>query len=185
VTRIAGRTSFARSPEDVFDFLTDPRNEPAYNPRILSATKVTPGPIGPGTRFVQLARAFGRVGEVRIDLVHSQRPRHLSWTIRSTGMQVRGDETITAGGEQTVVRWVWDFQPRGLLRLLGPIVGMAGRRLEQQVWADLRRYLETMPRPVQPWRTTPPSSLPTMSCRRHPAGPSPPPLALRRTEQGW
>jgi hypothetical protein len=49
MTRIEGRTSFARRPEDVFAFLADPRHEPAYNPIVLSAEKVTPGPIGPGT----------------------------------------------------------------------------------------------------------------------------------------
>jgi hypothetical protein len=70
MTRIEGRTSFARPPAEVFDFLADPRNEPAYNPLILSARKLTPGPIGPGTRFVQRAdrsrnaSAVGQVGRL-------------------------------------------------------------------------------------------------------------------------
>jgi hypothetical protein len=111
----------------VFDFLADPRNEPAYNPVILSARKVTPGPIGPGTRFVQRATSFGRVGDVTIELVDCQRPRRLSWAIASTGMDVPGDEEITAHSDGTVVRWVWQLKPRGALRLLGPLVGLSVR----------------------------------------------------------
>jgi hypothetical protein len=75
VTRIEGRTAFARAQVEMFDFLADPRNEPAYNARILSARKLTPGPIGLGTRFVQRAKAFGGAGDVTIDLVDCQRPR--------------------------------------------------------------------------------------------------------------
>jgi hypothetical protein len=63
MTRIEGRTTFTRTPEDVFDFLADPRNEPSYNPLIVSAHKddTRPGrsarspahgpqevPLGPG-----------------------------------------------------------------------------------------------------------------------------------------
>jgi hypothetical protein len=32
MTRVERRTSFARTPEEIFDFLADPRHEPAYNP---------------------------------------------------------------------------------------------------------------------------------------------------------
>jgi hypothetical protein len=35
--------------EEVFDFVADERNEPRYNPRMLSAEKTSDGPIGIGT----------------------------------------------------------------------------------------------------------------------------------------
>jgi deazaflavin-dependent oxidoreductase (nitroreductase family) len=134
----------ARAPGEVFDFLADPRNEPAYNPLILSARKVTPGAIGPGTRFVQIAKSFGRVGELTIDLVDYQRPHHLSWAIASNGLDVRGDEHLYADGDGTFVNWVWQLRPRGPVRLLGPLLGFAGRRLEQRVWDDMKCYLESV-----------------------------------------
>lgn len=67
MTRIEGRTSFARTPEDVFDFLADPRHEPAYDLLVLSARKETPGQIGPGTRVVQRVKSFGDVGILLVD----------------------------------------------------------------------------------------------------------------------
>ena len=142
MTSIEGRTSFARAPEEVFDFLVDPRHESAYNSLVLSARKETPGPIGPGSRFVQRVKSFRRVGEVSILLVDCERPHHLTWAIGSTGMDTTGTEEITQENDQTIVHWSWDFRARGGLRLLGPLVGWAGRRLEQRVWADMKRHLE-------------------------------------------
>lgn len=145
MTRIEGRTSFARSPEQMFDFLADPRNEPAYNPRIRSARKLTPGAIGPGTRYVQHAKSFGRVGDVTIVLVDYQRPRRLSWDIQSAGMSVRGDVRFDPRAAGCRVSWAWDLHPKGAWRLLGPLMGLAGRRMERRVWQRMQRYVDAMP----------------------------------------
>lgn len=153
MTRIEGRTSFARTREDVFDFLADPRNEPSYNRLIVSAHKVTPGPIGPGTRFTQQTRTLGRVSDVAIELVDHQRPEHLSWHITSSGMDVHGEEQFVDRGDETEVHWVWHFTTRGALRLLGPVVGLAGSRLEHRIWADMKRTLDSNRRPGRPSAT--------------------------------
>jgi hypothetical protein len=42
----------------------------------------------------------------------ARRPRHLTWAIHSTAMDVRGDENITSDRDRTIVHWVWEFQPR-------------------------------------------------------------------------
>ena len=60
----------------VFDFMTDVRNEPNWNPQMLRVEKPTPGEIGRGTRF---RVRFGRgVGETIIENVTFDRFR--SWT---------------------------------------------------------------------------------------------------------
>jgi hypothetical protein len=143
VTRIEGLTTFIRAPEDVFDFLADPRNEPSYNPLIVSARKVTPGPIEPGTRFVQQAKRFRGTSEVIIDLVELHRPDHLRWHITSASMDVHGEEHIIATGCGTQVRWTWDFATRGPLRVLGPLIGLAGRRIERKVWSGMKLTLDS------------------------------------------
>lgn len=148
MTRIEGRTRFTRTREEVFEFLADPRNEPLYNPLIVSAHQVTPGPIGPGTRFLQQARSFGRRRDITIDLLEYLPPRHLRWHISSSGMDVDGSEDLTTSHGGTEVHWVWDFTARGPLRLLGPLLGLSGRRLERRVWSDMQRFLDgqAMPR---------------------------------------
>ena len=48
---VENATEICRSPEDVFDYLTDITKEAEWNPRTRRAEKLTPGPIGLGTRF--------------------------------------------------------------------------------------------------------------------------------------
>ena len=42
----------------------------------------------------------------------------------------------------TRMRWQWELAPRGLLRLLTPLVVRVGRRQEEAIWAGLKRCLE-------------------------------------------
>ena len=51
MAHIEGDIVIERPVDEVFDFVADERNEPRYNPRMLSAEKVTDGPIGEGTQF--------------------------------------------------------------------------------------------------------------------------------------
>jgi Polyketide cyclase / dehydrase and lipid transport len=144
MTRITGRTVFDRPVEDLFDFLADPRNEPRYNPVVIAAEKTTPGPIGVGTRFVQRARSFGRVGDVEIEVVSYARPDHLGFAIKSAGMDVRGEQTFSRQPPGCLVTWAWDLRPRGPWRLPGPLFGLAGRRLEPRVWREMKAYVDTI-----------------------------------------
>ena len=51
MVRIQGDKVISRAIEDVFDFVADETNEPKYNPRMIRAEKITPEPLGEGTRW--------------------------------------------------------------------------------------------------------------------------------------
>lgn len=38
--------------------------------------------------------------------------------------------------------WDWQVYPRGWLRLLGPLFGPIGARVERGMWTGLKDYLE-------------------------------------------
>lgn len=40
------------------------------------------------------------------------------------------------------MRWAWDVLPKGMAKLLTPLVGVVGRRQERACWTGLKRYLE-------------------------------------------
>ena len=48
---IENTIEIARTPEAVFDYLADQGNEIHWNPDCVSMQKLTPGPVGVGTRF--------------------------------------------------------------------------------------------------------------------------------------
>jgi hypothetical protein len=48
---VQNEIEIARSPETVFDYLTDITREVEWNPRTKRVEKLTPGPVGVGSRF--------------------------------------------------------------------------------------------------------------------------------------
>lgn len=78
--------------------------------------KLTPGPVGAGTRFQAVSRALGRSVGMTIELTEFERPGRLSSLTRMDAMDVEGTLTFEPVGTGTRMRWVWDLHPRGVLR---------------------------------------------------------------------
>jgi hypothetical protein len=43
----------------------------------------------------------------------------------------------------TRLRWSWELQPKGVFKLMGPLIAHMGRRQEAEIWAGLKRYMES------------------------------------------
>ncbi|HSR24533.1 MAG TPA: SRPBCC family protein [Candidatus Eisenbacteria bacterium] len=147
---IEGEIVIDRPVEEVFDFVADERNEPQYNPGMTRAEKITPGPIGEGTRFAAEMVGMGRVAEMTIEFTGYERPRRLTSATHMSAMDVYGGLLFEPVPGGTRMRWRWELRPRGLLKLLGPLVGRMGRRQEQTIWTGLKRCLEGTPRTSSP-----------------------------------
>jgi Polyketide cyclase / dehydrase and lipid transport len=147
MVRIDGEILINRPVDAVFDFVADERNEPRYNPRMLRVDKLSPGPIGLGSRFHAEMTSRPRPAEMTIEWTGYDRPRRLaSWTQLST-MEIRGALTFDPVPEGTRMRWSWVVKPRGVFKLLTPLVARTGRRQEQAIWANLKRVLEAQQAP--------------------------------------
>jgi hypothetical protein len=141
MTQIQGEIEIGRPIEEVFDFVADERHEPDFNPRMLSAEKLTPGPIGAGTRFTARMRGPRPVG-LTVELTEYDRPRRLGSRTHLSAMDIEGALTFEPGGNGTRMRWAWELEPHGVLRLLRPLLGFVGARQERAIWAGLKRRLE-------------------------------------------
>jgi hypothetical protein len=142
MVRITGEQRIRRPSEVTFDCVADSRNEPSYNTDMTSCELLTPEPVGEGSRFRAVMR--GRA-PMDITLTEYDRPRRLGSSTTSPQMETNGTITFTWDGEATVMRWDWQARPKGWLRLLGPLFGTAGRRMERRIWASLRDRLEAEP----------------------------------------
>jgi Polyketide cyclase / dehydrase and lipid transport len=142
MARIAGELVINRPVDEVFDFVADERNEPRYNPRIRRAEKLSPGPIGRGTRFRAEAVTRGRTVGMTIDYTAYERPRQLGSSIHMAAADILGTLRFDPVPDGTRMSWSWEMRLRGLYRLLTPIIVGAGRRQEQANWAGLKRFLE-------------------------------------------
>jgi uncharacterized membrane protein len=148
MSSISGEIVINRPVDEVFDFVADERNEPRYNPRMLRADKLSPGPIGLGTRFRAEMTSRQRPVELSIEFIGFERPRRLASLTRLATMEIRGALTFDPVPGGTRMRWTWDLQPRGVLKLLTPVVTRLGQRQEQRIWANLKHLLESQQTPL-------------------------------------
>lgn len=140
--RVEGDILIERPIEEVFDFVADERNEPRYNPQMTKAQKITPGPIGPGTRFESVMTGRGVTAEMTIEFIEFERPRRITEKTHMQNMDLTGGLYFEPEAQGTRMKWVWDLEPHGFYRFLGPLVTRMGDRQERSIWTGLKRLLE-------------------------------------------
>jgi uncharacterized protein YndB with AHSA1/START domain len=142
MTKVQGEIVIHRPPNEVFDFVADEENEPRYNPQMRLAKKVTEGPIGVGTTFRAEMKGRGRVGPMTIQFTEYDWPRRIAERVQMKAMDLTGGLTFEPVDGGTRMRWLWNLEPHGVLRFIGPLVALMGRRQEQRIWTGLKHLLE-------------------------------------------
>jgi uncharacterized protein YndB with AHSA1/START domain len=128
-----------RSPEDVFDYVTDIGREFEWNPRTKRVVKLTDGPIGAGTRW----EGEWVVGDpMLIEYVAFDRPTSWRSIGRSRGLLVVSEGRVEASPDGTRLSLRVELEPHGRLRLLAPLLGRIMRGRERQNVAAIKARLE-------------------------------------------
>ena len=142
MVRIEGQIDIDRPVEEVFDFVADERNEPRYNPRMRRADKISEGAIGVGTRYRAETASMGRAVPMVIEVTEYERPRRLASMTHMSSMDIGYTLTFEPVPEGTRMRWAGDLAPHGILKVMGQLVALMGRRQEQRIWTGLKQFLE-------------------------------------------
>jgi polyketide cyclase/dehydrase/lipid transport protein len=142
MARIEGAIVIGRPVDVVFDYVADQSNEPQYNPHMVRAEKITPGPVGKGTRFRSAVASMGRTAEMLIECTGYDRPRlfESTTTMRQANISYTLRFEPTATG--TRMHWSGLVRPKGAFWLLGPVITWLGMRQEQRIWTSLKKHLE-------------------------------------------
>ena len=80
--------------------------------------------------------------EMDVELTEFERPHRLGSRTTSPLMQTSGTLTFAAEDQDTIMSWDWQVRPKGWLRLLGPLAGPLGGRMERRIWTGLKHQLE-------------------------------------------
>lgn len=148
MAHVEGQIFIHRPVEEVFDFVADERNEPRYNPHMCSAEQTSAGPIGIGTTFRVESTSRGRPVAMTITYTDYERPQRLRSLTRLSTMNIQGTLTFDPVPQGTQMRWSWELEPRGILKLMAPVIALIGRRQERSIWTGLKRYLEAREQPL-------------------------------------
>ena len=140
--RIEGEIMIDRDVMEVFDFVANQCNEPIYNTEMVSAEKSTDGPIGVGSEFRAVMRTGRRELPILITFTTFERPRRLASHSEMGGMSIDGELTFEPAGDSTLMRWAWQINTQGAMKLISPLVQWMGRRQETRIWTSLKHHLE-------------------------------------------
>ena len=144
---IEGEILIGQPVDVVFDYVADQSNEPQYNPRMVRAEKITPGPVGKGTQFRSAVASMGRTAEMLIECTGYDRPALLASTATMAQADFSYLLTFEPAAAGTRMRWSGQVRPKGAFRLLGRVITWLGMRQEQRIWASLKLHLEAAPQP--------------------------------------
>ena len=127
------------SPEEAFDYCTDLAREHEWNPKLRRAEKLTVDPIGTGTRF---QAEFMKGDPMLIEYVGFDRPRTWESVGRSRRLEARtyGRVTATADGARLTMRM--ELRPRGIPRLVLPLLARYMHRQQERNLASIKARLE-------------------------------------------
>jgi hypothetical protein len=145
MARIEGEMVIGQPVDVVFDYVADQSNEPQYNRRMVRAEKITAGPVGKGTRFRSAVASGGRTAEMLIEYTGYDRPALLASTTTMQQADISYTLTFEHAAAGTRMRWSGQVRPKGVFRLLGPVITWMGIPQEQRIWTSLKEHLEAAP----------------------------------------
>jgi carbon monoxide dehydrogenase subunit G len=135
-----GNVEIDQPPEVVFDYVADMRNEPKWLPgasyvRLLNGDVVDGGATFEGT--------YARAGAVRCTISRYDRPTQVTIRGEARGMTFEDAITLTAVGDGTRLDAVMRTQPKGLFKLVAPMMGRVIDKQFQSNWEKLKAILES------------------------------------------
>ncbi len=139
--RASWQIEIERSPEAVFDFVADLRNEPRFNPDASNIVQKTSGEIGMGTVYEE---DFKRIGRYVTTIDVFDRPTQLGFDARNPKTDARVRFRFTSSGPSaTEVSCTVELTMKGLMRVIEPLMApMIRRQIEGSRGPMLKAALE-------------------------------------------
>jgi uncharacterized membrane protein len=144
VARASFDVTIERPLAEVFAVVTDVRNTPRWSAPALEEELLTPGPVRVGSR----RRAVAKFGPIRNENVAEvvEYEQHRRVAMRSVTSTVPFSVAMMfepAGSDTTRVRFTWEFRPRGVMRVIDPMLGAMIRLQFPKDLATLKALIES------------------------------------------
>jgi uncharacterized protein YndB with AHSA1/START domain len=119
-----------RSPQDVFNVITDPDTNSLWQTMTESVEFDSNGSPGVGSTMNVVARFLGRKMEMKIEVTAWEPPQRFDWKIVNGPYPSEVSNRIEAQGEGALLTSVGQGEPGGFFKLAE---GLVARQLEKQL----------------------------------------------------
>jgi carbon monoxide dehydrogenase subunit G len=123
-----------RSPQDVFDFITDPSKHSLWQSSIESAEWTSDGPVGTGSTQKTQAKFLARKIEAEIQIMEWEPPKKVSLKSISGPIPLEITNKVETQENGTLLTTMGRAEFGGFFKLAE---GLAGKQLEKQIETDL------------------------------------------------
>jgi len=126
----------------IFAFLLDGMNNPLWRPAVTDIARVPGTPDGVGAVFKQgLKGPGGRRIDGDYEVVECRPDDRLAFRVIAGPARPAGTYQLDAAGDATRVRFALHYEPKGIARLMDPIIERT-MRSEIATLSRLKAYLE-------------------------------------------
>jgi carbon monoxide dehydrogenase subunit G len=132
-----------RPPQEVFRFLTDLANVPAWQSGAVEV-RAPEGPLGVGTTYVEVLKFLGKRFEATLEVTEFEPARRFALKTRSGPFpfEVRHTLEQADGGGSTRIDVQLEGDPGGLFRLAESLVMRNAKRQIEEDYATLKKMVE-------------------------------------------
>lgn len=135
---IVNRVLIKKSPSEVFDYISNMRNELNWNPDVLFMEKMTNGNIGLGTKF----KAKWHLSDTLEVSITKFEPPHEIFFENGGPVEVNLQVTLTQFGSSTELESKFIAKPHGFIRAIFPIFKSQIKAQEKENMINLKKALE-------------------------------------------
>ena len=139
-----GKITIDRPVQPVFDFILDGANNPLWRPAVMDIKPLTEKPYGAGSAFKQGLKGPGGRIDGDYQITECQPNQVIKFQVSAGPARPTGTYQFESDGKSTTVTFVLDFQPKGLAKLMNPMI-QSSMQGEVATLANLKSYLESHP----------------------------------------
>ena len=131
-----------RPPKEVFDYVSDLQNIPHWLPGVVEVEIATKGPVGAGTRYIEVRRFKKGQGKVEMEIEGYDPPQRISTQFDRGGYKTTYFYTFEAEGAGTRAKLDCVISTGGLKKLKLPLVVWAIKLQDKYQLRSLKAAIE-------------------------------------------
>jgi len=112
----------ARSPKDVFQFVTDSANAPKVSDSVIRMEKLTDGPMGVGTRYQETRLMDGKEQQAVLEVVAFENGSRYSVRNETQGIETVYQYEFSPENDGTRIVLTCNVNAKGLKKAMVPVV---------------------------------------------------------------
>ena len=132
----------ARSPKEVFDFITSSDNAPKVVPSVKSMVKLTEGPVRVGTQYRETRLMNGKEQDAELEVVAYEPEQKYAMKNVTQGIETVYRYTFHPEADGTRVDLVCDVKASGLKKLVLPMVASILKKEDGDHLQKVKEVLE-------------------------------------------